>query len=164
MKKKKNPVLWLTQGAVIAAVYVVLTLVFAPISFGPMQVRVFEILTILPLFTSAAVPGLFIGCLLANLFGGAIVWDILFGSIATLIGAAVGYLLRFNRWLVPIPNVISNALIVPLVRQYGYGMTDVPYIWMVVYVAAGELIGCYIMGELFASVLLKYKRYMFGRK
>ncbi len=164
MKKKKNPVLWLTQGAVIAAVYVVLTLVFAPISFGPMQVRVSEILTILPLFTSAAVPGLFIGCLLANLFGGAIVWDILFGSIATLIGAAVGYLLRFNRWLVPIPNVISNALIVPLVLQYGYGMTDVPYIWMVVYVAAGELIGCYIMGELFASVLLKYKRYMFGRK
>lgn len=156
--------LWLTQGAVIAAVYVVLTLVFAPISFGPMQVRVSEILTILPLFTSAAVPGLFIGCLLANLFGGAIVWDILFGSIATLIGAAVGYLLRFNRWLVPIPNVISNALIVPLVLQYGYGMTDVPYIWMVVYVAAGELIGCYIMGELFASVLLKYKRYMFGRK
>ena len=87
MKERHPEVLRLTQGAAIAALYVVLTLIFAPISFGPVQLRIAEMLTILPLFTSAAVPGLFIGCLLANLLGGAVIWDVIFGSIATLIGA-----------------------------------------------------------------------------
>ena len=132
----------------------VLTLVFAPISFGPMQVRIAEIMTIMPLFTPTAIPGLFIGCVIANLIGGAIVWDIIFGSIATLIGAAVGYALRSNRWLVPIPAVISNGIIVPLVLRYGYGV-DMPLPLIMLYVTIGEIIGCYILGELFASVLLK---------
>ena len=144
----------LAQGALIAAIYVVLTFVFAPISFGAMQVRIAEILTILPLFTPAAIPGLFIGCLLANILGGAIIWDVIFGSIATLIGAALGYVLRFNRWLVPIPAVVSNSVIVPLVLRYGYGV-DMPILLMVLYVAIGEIIGCYILGELLATVLLK---------
>ena len=144
----------LAQGAVIAAIYVVLTFVFAPISFGAMQVRIAEMLTILPLFTPAAIPGLFIGCLLANILGGAIIWDVIFGSIATLIGAALGYVLRFNRWLVPIPAVVSNSVIVPLVLRYGYGV-DMPILLMVLYVAIGEIIGCYILGELLATVLLK---------
>ena len=134
----------LVQGALIAAIYVVLTFVFAPISFGAMQVRIAEILTILPLFTPAAIPGLFIGCLLANILGGAIIWDVIFGSIATLIGAALGYVLRFNRWLVPIPAVVSNSVIVPLVLRYGYGV-DMPILLMVLYVAIGEIIGCYIL-------------------
>ena len=155
---KDNKVLMVTQAALIAALYVVLTLIFAPISFGPMQVRVAEILTILPMFTSAAIPGLFIGCLLANIIGGAIIWDVIFGSIATLIGAVFGYLLRKNRWLVPIPAIIANALIVPPVLWYGYGFTDTPLILMVIYVAVGEIIGCYILGELFATVLLKYRK------
>lgn len=150
----------LAQGAVIAAIYVVLTFLFAPISFGAMQVRIAEILTILPLFTPAAIPGLFIGCLLANILGGAIIWDVIFGSIATLIGAALGYVLRFNRWLVPIPAVISNSVIVPLVLRYGYGV-DMPILLMVLYVAIGEIIGCYILGELLATVLLKRKQ-IFG--
>lgn len=144
----------LAQGAVIAALYVVLTFVFAPISFGAMQVRIAEILTILPLFTPAAIPGLFVGCLLANILGGAIVWDVIFGSIATLIGAALGYVLRFNRWLVPIPAVVANTVIVPLVLRYGYGV-DMPLLLIAVYVALGEIIGCYALGELLASVLLK---------
>ncbi len=143
------------QGAVIAALYVVLTMLFAPISFGAVQVRVAEIMTIMPLFTSAAIPGLFVGCVLANLLGGAIVWDVVFGSLATLIGAVFGYMLRKNRWLVPIPAVAANTVIVPLVLRYGYGV-ELPLYLLAVYIAVGEIVGCYILGELFASVLLKH--------
>ncbi len=154
--QKINTARFLAQGAIIAALYVVLTLVFAPISFGAMQVRISEILTILPLFTPAAIPGLFIGCLLANILGGAIIWDVIFGSLATLIGAWLGYLLRRNRWLVPVPTVTANAIIVPLVLRYGYGL-EIPLMLTVVYVALGEIIGSYALGELFASILLKHR-------
>ena len=137
MDRNKTAALWLAQGAAVAALYVVLTLIFAPISFGSVQFRIAEILTILPLFTPAAVPGLFVGCLLGNILGGAIIWDIVFGSLATLIGAALGYLLRFNRWLVPVPTVIANALIIPWVLRYGYGI-QVPILLQIAYVAAGD--------------------------
>ena len=154
--KKRSPALRAAQGAAIAALYVVLTLLFAPISFGEMQVRVAEALTILPLFTPAAVPGLFLGCLLANILGGAIVYDVIFGSLATLIGAVLGYLLRKNRWLVPLPTVLANALIVPFVLRYGYGV-DLPVPLMMVYVAVGEIISCYVLGELLCTVLLRHR-------
>lgn len=162
MEKKPTAAKHVAQGAVIAALYVALTLVFAPISFGAMQVRIAEALTILPLFTPAAIPGLFVGCVLANLLGGAIAVDVIFGSIATLIGAAVGYALRRNRWLVPIPAVISNGIIVPLVLKYGYAV-DMPLALMALYVVAGEIVGCYILGELLAGVLLK-RGQIFGKK
>lgn len=145
------------MGAAIAALYVVLTLIFAPISFGAVQVRIAEILTILPLFTPAAIPGLFVGCILGNMIGGAIVWDIVFGSIATLLGAIFGYMLRKNRWLVPIPAVIANSVIVPLVLRYGYGI-DTPIWLLVIYIFIGEVIGCYILGEVLATVLLRYPK------
>ena len=162
MKDRQPEVLKLTQGAVIAALYVVLTMVFAPISFGPVQLRIAEALTILPLFTSAAVPGLFIGCLLANLLGGAIVWDIVFGSLATLIGAWLGYKLRKNRWLVPVPAVVSNAVIIPFVLKYGYGFAEFPLYLLIIYIAAGEILGCYVLGEILGSVLLGYRGSIFG--
>lgn len=146
MKSRNPSVLKLTQGAAIAALYVVLTLIFAPISFGEMQVRISEALTILPLFTPAAIPGLFVGCILGNLLGGAIPLDIGFGSLATLIGAVGGYLLRKNRWLVPLPTVLANALIVPYVLRYGYGVA-LPIPLMMGYVALGEIISCYGLGE-----------------
>lgn len=151
----------ITYGAVIAAIYVVLTVLFAPISFGPMQVRIAEMLMILPLFTPAAVPGLFIGCIIANMLGGAIALDVIFGSLATLIGAWGGYLLRRNRWLVPIPPILSNALIVPFVLKYGYGFTEIPLPLMMVYIAIGEIIGCYILGEILGGVLLRYRSVIF---
>ena len=138
MKSKDPKVTWITQGAAIAALYVVLTLVFAPISFGPVQLRVAEALCILPMFTPAAIPGLFIGCLIANLLGGGIILDVVFGSLATLIGAVLGYMLRSNRWLVPLPAVIA----VPV---------------LMLQIAAGEILGCYVLGELFASALMKRK-------
>ena len=155
MYKKRKAALWMTQGAAIAALYVVLTLLFAPISYGAMQVRIAEALTILPLFTPTAIPGLWVGCVLANLLGGAIVWDVVFGGLATLIGAVGGYLLRKNRWLVPIPAIAANTVIVPLVLRYGYGM-DIPLPLLALYIAAGEIVGCYGLGELLASALLRH--------
>ncbi len=143
MQNGRMPTRRLAHGAVIAALYAALTLIFEPISFGAMQVRIAETLSILPMFTPAAVPGLFVGCLLANLLGGAIVWDVIFGSLATLIGAALGYALRANRWLVPIPAVIANTVIVPLVLRYGYGV-EMPLALLALYIAAGEITGCYV--------------------
>ena len=159
---KNKSVLFLVQAAAIAAVYVTLTLIFAPISYGEIQVRISEALTILPLFTPAAIPGLFVGCLLGNILGGAVIWDVIFGSLATLIGAAGGYLLRKNRWLVPLPTVLSNTIIVPFVLRYGYGV-ELPIVLMMVYVAVGEIISCYGLGELLCTVLLKH-RDIFGRR
>ena len=156
MKERKSTTLFLAQGAIIAAMYVALTLIFAPISFGAIQVRIAEALTILPLFTPAAIPGLFIGCLIANGLGGGILLDVIFGSIATLIGAALGYLLRFNRWLVPIPAILSNTIIVPLVLKYGYGV-DMAIWLLMIYIAVGEILGCYLLGELLASGILRRK-------
>ena len=136
--------------------YVALTIVFVPISYGAIQLRIAEVLTILPMFTSSAIPGLFIGCVLANLLGGAVLLDVVFGSLATLIGAALGWMLRKNRWLVPIPAVLANALIIPFVLRYGYAV-DMPLWLMMLTVGAGEVGGCYILGELLASVLLKWR-------
>lgn len=152
MKEQKNTAAFVANGAIIAALYVVLTMVFAPISFGAMQVRVAEALTILPMFTPAAIPGLFIGCLLANILGGGIALDVIFGSLATLIGAVGAWLLRKKRWLVPIPAIVANTLIIPLVLRYGYGV-DVPLVLQMVYIAVGESLGCGVLGQLLASVL-----------
>ncbi len=143
MKDKK--VLYLAQAAVIAAIYVVLVWIFNYWSFGPIQFRIAEALTILPFFTPAAVPGLFIGCLLANFIGGAILADVIFGSIATLIGALGSYALRKHKWLVPLPPIIANTLIVPLVLKFGYGAPEaIPY--MILTVGISEVIVCGIIG------------------
>lgn len=151
----------IAESAVIAVLYVVLTILFAPISFSAVQVRVAEGLSILPLFTASAVPGLFIGCLLANILGGGILPDIIVGSLATLIGAAVGYLLRKNRWLVPIPSILANTVLIPPVLRYGYGV-NMPIPLIAVYIAIGEIIGCYVLGELLATILLPYRFRIFA--
>ena len=152
MRDKK--VQFLAEAAVIAAMYVALTLIFAPISYKEVQVRISEALTILPFFTPAAIPGLFVGCILANLLGGSIPVDILFGSIATLIGAVGSYALRKNRYLVPLPPIIANALIVPFVLRYGYGVT-LPIPLMVCTVGAGEVISAGLFGLLLLTALDK---------
>lgn len=160
MDKKKTPALYVAKGGIIAALYVALTFAFAPISFGAVQVRIAEMLTILPLFTPAAIPGLFLGCIIGNAAGGAIVWDVIFGSLATLIGAVLGYRLRGNRWLVPIPAVVSNTIIVPLILKYGYGIPmSLPL--MALYICIGEIAGCYVLGEILAQILLKYGKGLF---
>jgi uncharacterized membrane protein len=150
MRDKK--VLFLVQGAVIAAIYVVLTVVFAPFGFGEVQVRVSEALTILPYFTPAAIPGLFVGCLIGNTLGGAIPVDILFGSLATLIAACGTYLLRKHRFLAPVPPIVANTLIVPFVLAYGYGVA-LPIPLMMLTVGIGEVLSCAVMGMILLFAL-----------
>lgn len=160
MKNKKA--LFITQAAVIAALYVVLVVIFNYISFGPIQFRVAEALTILPYFTPAAIPGLFIGCILANVIGGAVVWDIIFGSIATLIGAVFTYLLRNkSKFLAPLPPVLANTIIVPWVLKYAYGAEEMVW-FMAVTVGIGEILACYVLGMILLFALNKVRRQVFG--
>lgn len=158
--KNKN-VLFMSQAAMIAAVYVVLTMVFAPFSFGEVQIRISEALTILPLFTPAAVPGLFIGCFLGNFLGGAILPDVIFGSIATLIGAVLTYQLRNkNHFLAPLPPILSNTIIVPFVLRFAYGVT-LPIPLMMFTVGIGEILSCGVLGMVLFFALNKYKQQIF---
>lgn len=158
--KNKN-VAFMTQAAMIAAIYVVLTYVFAPFSFGEVQIRIAEALTILPVFTPAAIPGLFVGCVVGNILGGAILPDIIFGSIATLIGAVFTYQLRNkNRFLAPLPPIISNTVIVPFVLRYGYGVA-LPIPFMMLTVGVGEVVGCGVLGLVFYTALNRYRNVIF---
>ena len=152
---------FITKGAVIAALYVVLTLVFAPISFKEVQVRIAEMLTILPYFTTAAIPGLLVGCLIANIMGGAIIWDIIFGSLATLIGAFFTWKLRnAHPFLAPVPPILSNTIIVPFVLRYAYGIL-LPIPFMMLTVGIGEVISCGVLGLLLYYGLRRYKNVIF---
>ena len=161
---KNQKVLFLTQGAVIAALYVVLCQIFAPISFRDVQVRIAEGLTILPFFTPAAVPGLFVGCIIGNLLGGAIPLDVVFGSMATLIGAlgtwAIGSVIRRKnlphpfRYLLPVPPIAANTIIIPLILFHGYGI-PVPIWLQMLTVGLGEVISCGVIGMILLFALEK---------
>ncbi len=154
---KNKSVLFWTQAAMIAALYVALTIIFAPFSFGQIQVRIAESLTILPVFTPAAIPGLFAGCLIGNVLGGAIFPDIIFGSFATLIGAFFTYLLRKkNKYLAPLPPIISNTTIIPFVLRYAYGLY-LPITFLMLTVCIGEVISCGVLGMILYTALEKHK-------
>lgn len=158
MREKK--ITYLVQSAIIAAIYVVLVEVFNFSSFGPVQFRIAEALTILPFFTPAAIPGLFVGCLLANILGGAIPADIICGSLATLVAAYISYKLRNVKWLVPIPPIVLNTLVVPFVLKYGYGVDNIiPYLMLTV--GAGEIIVCGVIGMTFLLTLNRYRDVIF---
>jgi len=161
MKNTSQKSAFMTHAAMIAAIYVVLTYVFAPISFGDVQVRVAEALTILPVFTPAAIPGLFIGCLIGNILGGAILPDIIFGSLATLTGAVFTYLLRKkSQFLCVLPPIISNTVIIPLVLKYSYGM-NIPIAFLMLTIGIGEIISCGVLGLILYYALRKYRKIIF---
>lgn len=169
MNKDKNTnrdgkALFVAQAALIAALYVALTQLAAllGLSSGAIQIRFSEALTILPYFTPAAIPGLFIGCVIANLTTGAILWDVVFGSLATLLGAVVTYLLRKrSKWLAPIPPIVSNTLIVPFVLTYAYGVPDgIPFLMLTV--GVGEVLSCGVLGLALLKALEKYRARIFG--
>lgn len=156
-----NKVLFMSQAAMIAAIYVVLTIVFAPFSYGEVQVRISEALTILPVFTPAAIPGLFIGCIISNILGGCILPDIIFGSLATLIGALFTWQLRKkSKFLAPIPPILSNMLIVPFVLRFGY-QVPLPIPFMMLTVGIGEIISCGVLGMIVYTALNKCKHIIF---
>lgn len=161
----------MVQAAMIAAIYVVLT--FIASAFGlanyAVQVRFSEALTILPYFTPAAIPGLFIGCLLSNVLTGCALPDIIFGSLATLIGALGTYALRRWKWCAPVCPIIANTIIVPLVLIYGYGLLieGMSFLQCFGYycltVGAGEIISCGILGMVLLLSLQKYQSKIFNR-
>ena len=156
-------VLFMAQAAMIAAIYVVVTLLVAPFAYGEVQIRLSEALTILPVFTPAAIPGLFIGCLISNILGGCILPDIIFGSLATLIGAVFTWQLRNrSKYLAPLPPIIANVLIVPFVLKYGY-MVPLPIPLMMLTVGIGEVISCAVLGLILHAALSRYKGLIFRR-
>lgn len=160
MNNKK--VLFLTQAAMIAALYVVLTFIANAfgLASGAIQVRLSEALAVLPFFTPAAIPGLYVGCLLANLLTGGCLLDILVGSLASLIGALGAYALRKWKWLVPLPTIAANALIVPFVLIHGYGLADAWW-YLFLTVGAGEVISCGILGMGLLLILRNYAVQLF---
>lgn len=160
MRNKK--VLFVVQAALIAAIYVVLTCFISAFNLasGAVQVRISEALVILPFFTPAAIPGLAIGCFLSNLLTGGLPMDVVFGSLATLIGAVGSYLVRRHKWLVPFPPVLANTIIVPYVLAYVYGAEgSIPFFMLTV--GIGEVISCYVLGMLLLKMLLPYRSVLF---
>jgi uncharacterized membrane protein len=161
--------LFIAQAALIAAIYIVLTYFISAFNLasGTIQIRISEVLTVLPYFTPAAVPGLFIGCLFSNLFTGAMMPDIIFGSLATLLGAMGSYMLRRHKFLVTIPPVLANAIIIPFVLRYAYGLTyivkgvDVSIPFQALTVGVGEIVSCCILGSLLLKILTPYRHVIF---
>ena len=159
MKNKKRSLKDLTTAGLIAALYVLLTYLvnLLGLASGVIQIRISEALTILPVFTWAAVPGLFVGCLLANLLTGCALWDIVFGSLATLAGAlGTHYVGRKIPALGPVFPILANIIVVPPVLMYVYGVAD-GYWFLVVTVGIGEVISCGVLGWLLYKVLKKRK-------
>ena len=155
-------VTFITQAAMIAAFYVVLTLFISAFNLasGAIQIRISEALTVLPAFTPAAIPGLFIGCLISNLISGGMLLDVIFGSLATLIGALGTYLLRKWKWAIPVPPILANILIVPFVLAYVYHFPGgVPYFMLTV--GIGEIISCGVLGMIVYNILAKYRNVIF---
>lgn len=156
--KQRNAGIFLAQGGMVAALYVALTLIASAMGLasGQIQLRLSEALTILPCFFPAAVPGLFVGCLLANLLTGCVLWDVAVGSLATLLGALGTRFLRKSRWLAVLPPIVSNILLVPPVLAWAYGVEEsIPFLMLTV--GLGEVLSCGVLGELMYSALDKHR-------
>ena len=174
MKNNSKSVRFLTQGAFIAALYVVLTFVSSLAGLSGqnlIQFRLSEVLTVLPYFTPAAIPGITLGCLLSNILTGCAVWDVVFGTLASLIGAVGTYLLRRYRYMAAVPPILSNTLIVPFVVYYCYGLdvtlaaypTATALIITAACVFVGEFVCCGVLGTLLQTVLIKNPKVL-GKK
>jgi uncharacterized membrane protein len=155
----KNNTLYLTQASLIAALYVVLTIIsnFAGLASGVIQLRLSEMLTILPVFTPAAIPGLAVGCAVANLATGCALWDVAFGTLATTLGALGTYYIgRKYPYAGPAFPIAANALIVPKVLQVVYG-AEGTYWYFMLTVGIGEILSCGVLGIILYRVLRKTK-------
>lgn len=163
MRRKNKLTLYTTRGALIAALYVILTelATLVGLSSGVIQFRISEALCILPIFLPEAIPGLFIGCLISNmLVPGVVIWDIIFGSLATLIGAVGARMLRTlpekYKWVATLPTILANMIIVPFVLIYAYGAPD-SYLYLAITVGAGEIVCAGIGGSALYCLLKKYE-------
>ncbi len=158
-RKSRIPLRFLAEAAIIGAMYAALTILI-PGGSGQIQVRVSEALTVLAFFTPAAIPGLFAGCIIANIFVGAGPYDILFGSLATLAAALLTYKMP-RKYLAPLPPVIINAVVVALMFNISI---QAPLFVTMGFVAFGELIACYGLGYPLLLLLEKQKTRLFGGK
>ena len=149
---------YITLSATIAALYVVLTLISAAfgLSSGAIQLRISEALCVLVAFTPAAIPGLTVGCLISNLVASANILDIIFGTFATFLGALGGYYLRKRKWLITLPTLLSNVIIVPLVIFYGFGVKDMALPLVALTVGIGEFLSATVLGTGLLLILQKY--------
>jgi len=157
----------IVYSAIIATMYVALTLISASMGLasGAIQIRLSEALTVLPYFTPHAIAGLFIGCFISNIITGCMVLDTIFGSVATLIGAMITYLLSkvnfsSKQWLAPVGPVVSNTIIVPLVLSSVYGVKDTLW-FLCLTVGIGEVLSCGVLGMILLLTLEKYKNIIF---
>ena len=148
----------LAYAAMIAAIYAILTLFFQPIGYGPVQFRLAEALTVLPAIMPSSIPGLFVGCLLANILGGFGPVDIILGSLATLLAGISTYLLRNNKWLYPLPPIVFNGLIV---GSYVYFLYDKTYsiALTILFISISEAVLTYGLGLPLIS-LIKRNAYL----
>lgn len=169
MKRSIFSARFMAEAGIIAALYFVLTVAVQPLAYGQLQMRISEALCVLPFFTPAAVPGLFVGCVLANLMSPFGLYDIVFGSLATLIAAFITYRIK-NRWLLPLPSIILNGLIIgaeltllAALPEFGFLPKDVYWV-SVAYVAAGEAIATYVLGMPLFFLLNKHKDKLFLRR
>lgn len=144
MTRVRSRIHMMVQAAVIAALYTVLSVtVCIPINF--FQLRPAEALTVLPAFTPAAIPGVTLGCLIANYLTGAQPLDIVFGTLATLLGAIGTYLLRRNRFYALFPPILSNTLILPPIIYFVYQAPETfPFLLLTVFI--GELLSAGVLG------------------
>ena len=162
MKKtnRSKQIKYLTKAGTTAAVYVALTAISAMfgLASGSIQVRISEALCVLPVFTAAAVPGVTIGCLISNLILGGTVYDIIFGTLATLIGAAAARLFRRMPYLSPIPTIVSNTLIIPAVFVMSGICTLSLFPAVALSITVGEIISCGVGGALLVLLVSKNKK------
>ena len=143
------------RNAVYAAFYVVLCYVFAPISFSWVQVRIAEMLCVMPLFDEYAIISVSIGCFLSNLLMGNVA-DAIFGTLATFLGLLCIKFIKTNNFFIKmLPTIISNTIIIPFVLKYAYGFVELPIYISAIYIAIGEIIAIYILGYILYKVLRK---------
>lgn len=160
--KAKKTTAYICRAAAVAALYVVLTEISAllGISSGVIQFRLSEMLCILPAFMPAAIPGLAIGCFLSNLLTGCVIWDVIFGTVATILGAIGAYFLRKHKFLVPIPTIVANMVIVPFVLRWAYSVPgSIPFFMLTV--GVGEIVCCGILGIALELYLMRYGKRLF---
>ncbi len=161
--RRNKKILYICQGAAVAAIYAALTLAAQLVGLGAgvLQLRISEALCVLPAFIPAAIPGLYVGCLLSALLSGAVWLDVLVGPIATLIGALGAYALgNREKYLVPLPTLAANTLLVPPVLAYGYAVeTALPLLYLSIGIS--ELLSAYVLGIVFYGALDKRRNHIF---
>ena len=160
--RQKARILYVCYAGLVAALYTVLTVFVGAFGLanGAIQFRISEALCVLPFFTPAAIPGLTIGCLISNLWTGCIWQDVVFGTIATLIGAIGARLLKKSFWVIPLPTVLANTLLIPPILAYGYHAEEgLPFLMLTV--GVGEVLSAYVLGLVLMFSLRRYGNKIF---